>query len=168
AGEFAGDVFVGKAVEAISLDAPVMEGARDGEAAHQRIVRAVEGGVEGGDLREVWQYAADRADDVQALWLMERGKHHQRLDSRDAFLVEANRPGEAVAAMHDAVPDSGDLAKIEMAAEDGDGFRQDAAQVCVRPGIQRGLDLPLPLEYPQGQWIVAEIDHATGDPEGSA
>ena len=167
-GEFAGDIFVGEAVEAIPLDAPVMEGARDGEAAHQRIVRAVKGSVEGGALRQVRQHAADRADEAQALRLVERREHRQRIDGRDAFPVEASRPGEVVAAMYDAMPDGRDLAKIEMAAEDGDGLRQDAAQVRIRPCIQRDLDPLLPLAHPQGQRFVAEIDHAAGEPDGTA
>lgn len=67
--------------------------------------------------------------------------------------------GEAVEAMPLDAP-------VMECAWDGEGLRQDAAQIRVRPGIQRGLDPLLPLAYLQGQRIVAEIDYAPGDPEG--
>ena len=69
--------------------------------------------------------------------------------------------GEAVEAMPLDAP-------VMECAWDGEGLRQDAAQIRVRPGIQRGLDPLLPLAYLQGQRIVAEIDHAPGDPDGRA
>ena len=99
-----GDIFVRQAVEAVSPDAGIMQCARQGEAAGDVSVAAVEGGIEAGHLRQVRVRRGQRADRSQIVRLVQRGERNQPLQIPHDGLVDQHRRGEAGAAMDDAMP----------------------------------------------------------------
>ena len=113
-GQFAGDVLVGQAVEAIFPDAFRLEPARDRVAAYRRCERVVEGGVETADLQQPRPQRQEGADRRQAARLMQRGQRCQPVDRRDRGGVEADRTRKLPAAMDDPVTDAGQRVAAEM------------------------------------------------------
>ncbi|MGW9949137.1 hypothetical protein J2W92_004485 [Rhizobium leguminosarum] len=140
AAKLSGDEFIGKAVEAVTLDALVMQRAGNGEAANEIVLRGVEGGVEGGGLGKMRFQMLERADETQRLRLVQGRKRGQRIDGIDCGGVEGDRPGEAVAAMDDAVAGSVRGGHVEMIGEKRESLIDDAVQIFCHLGHQRPLE----------------------------
>ena len=75
-------------------------------------LRAVEGGVETGDLRYVGEHFLDRVDAVQVVRLVQRREAAVLGKLFEVGGAEHDRMRVAVAAMHDAVADGDDLAAL--------------------------------------------------------
>ena len=101
----AGDEFVGQAVEAVAAHAFVVEMLRDRVVVRQRIVAAVEGGVEAGDLRQVGGARENGADRREIVRLVQRRQRHIAFELGQHLVVDQDRPVVVRAAMHDAMPD---------------------------------------------------------------
>src|SRR6266481_4479721 len=101
-------------MKAVTFDTVVVKRARNREASDNCCVRAVERRVEGGSLRDIRPQMLYRTDQPQTLWLMQRSEHCQPIDRFDRRIVDPNRSGELIAAVHDAMTDSSDAADVEM------------------------------------------------------
>jgi hypothetical protein len=103
--QFAGDVTVGDAVEAITHHALIMQGTRQCEAPRQGILAGMEGGIEGGRLRQPRTQPRDGADQAQVLRLVQRRQRGQRLQLILDAGIQQHRFGQVQAAVDDAMTD---------------------------------------------------------------
>ena len=102
----AGGVGVREAVEAEPAHPVALPPfARQRVGGRRRRERGVEGGVEARDLRHVRQRPRDGVDGRQRLRLVKRRERGQLAQRRQHLVVEPDGRAEALAAVHDAVPD---------------------------------------------------------------
>jgi hypothetical protein len=99
------DIFVGKAVEAVTPHTFGVEGFRYRVVVGQRAVVAVKRGVEARDLRHIREACQRRADRRQIVGLVQWRQRDEAFQLRYHLLVDPYRPVVIRAAMHDAVPD---------------------------------------------------------------
>ena len=117
-----GDIFVGQAVEAVAPDAFGMELVRDRVMVGERIVVAMEGGIEAGDLRQCREIAQQRPDRRQVVRLMQRRQRDVALQPRHDRMIDQHRASMIRPAMDDAMAD-GDGVDVEFVAQPGAGDR---------------------------------------------
>jgi len=96
------------AVKSMVAHAGCGEIARQGELLRQRRLRAMEGGVEAGDLRHRRCSRCDRLDRGEVVRLMQRRKWHQPGECLDHSGVDQHWPSELGAAVNHAVPEGDD------------------------------------------------------------
>lgn len=161
--KLSGDEFIGEAVEAVALDALVMQRAGNGEAANKIVLRGVKGRVEGGDLGKMRFQMPEGADETQRLRLVQGRQRGQRIDGIDCGGVERDRIGKPVAAMNDAVAGSARGGHVEMIGETRESLIDDAVQIFRDLGIQRHLEGLRSFRQAERQRFGAEIDNALAD-----
>ena len=86
------DIFVGKAVEAVTPDALGMKLVRDRVVIGQRIVIAVKGRIETGDLRQCRKIVQQRSDRREVMRLVQRRQRSVSLQPRHHGVIDQNRP----------------------------------------------------------------------------
>ena len=133
-------VLVRGAVEAVAADAVVgVELVRDGVAPGVLGQGAVEGGVEHGDLRHVRPLLGDGADAQHVGGVVQRGQRVEPLDGAGDLVVDQDRLGEALAAVHHAVADGVELPVAELRVDGRVHLFQRLGMVA------RALDLAVAL-----------------------
>jgi len=104
-----GDELVGRSVKTVAAHALGGEFARQGEQLRDGWLAAVEGGVEAGGLRHLGQGSAHGVDASEVVRLVQRRERDELAQRLNGGVVEADRRGKALAAMHDAMADADDL-----------------------------------------------------------
>ena len=97
------DRFIGQAVKAVAADALLVQRLRQREALVDLRLRAVESGVETGDLRHGREGRARGLHPRQVVRLVQRRQRLQRRHRGEDGVVDQHRPGKGRAPMHDAV-----------------------------------------------------------------
>ena len=100
-----GDVLVGKAVEAVASDPFGMQLVRDRIVVGERIMIAVECGIEAGDLRQRREILRQGFDRSEIMRLMQRRQRYVALQARHDGLIDQHRLGMIRPTMHDAMAD---------------------------------------------------------------
>jgi hypothetical protein len=103
--QMVGHVFVGQSVEAVAAHAFRIEALGNGVAVRQFIVRAMEGGIETGNLGKLWKAREDRADRRQIVRLMQRRQRRVSFKIGDNVAVDQDRPIVFWAAVDDPLTD---------------------------------------------------------------
>ena len=98
-------------------------------------LRAVEGRIEARDLRQVRPVAADEADRLQIVRLVERCERNVLVELREHGIVDQRGTAEIHAAMHDAVANGGKRAAVQMPARP---FQDVEHALFMIDGIGRG------------------------------
>ncbi|ABA53469.1 hypothetical protein BURPS1710b_A1059 [Burkholderia pseudomallei 1710b] len=124
-----GDVPVRQPMKTVALDACVEQRARQREAPHEIGLRAVKRGIERCDLRQMRPQMAQRADQPHALRLMQRRERHERRDRVERALVDAHRPVERVAAVHDAMADRHELVHRQVRVDPAERLVEHRVQI---------------------------------------
>ena len=86
--------------------------ARNREQLRQIWLRAVEGGIEAGDLRYAGHALGEHLDAVEVVRLVQRRQHDELFELADSVGVEHHRCRVAFAAMDHAMADGNDLAVV--------------------------------------------------------
>ncbi|MBB5763377.1 hypothetical protein HNR01_003009 [Methylorubrum rhodesianum] len=90
---------------------------RDREELRDLRLRAVEGGVEAGDLRQVGELLPDDADRLQVVRLVQRRQRHQPFQGVEHRLVHPHGRRVGETPMHDAVAHGGEPVSAAMAPQ---------------------------------------------------
>ncbi len=142
-GSAARDVLVGQAVEAVAAHAAVGDRRRQREGLRDRRHRAVERGVEAGDLRQPGRAREHGADRREVVRLVQRRQRDEAVEAREDGFVDAHRPVVLDAAVDDAVADREQPVLRELAVQEVEQVRDRAVvaqrlvRVPVAPGEQR-------------------------------
>ncbi len=146
-------------MEAVAADALFREFARQGEGLNFPCMRAMEGRIEAGHLRQRRLPAADRTDGRQIVRLMQRRKRREAVEFFQQRVRDEDRLGVFRPAVHDAMADSRELPAAErfrrhddqhmrrLVVIDGSGllFRQ---QLAVRRETSDFGAAPMPSKRP--------------------
>ena len=106
---------------------------------------------------------ADRADQPDALRLMQRRQGHQGFDRVERIVGDRLGSGEPVAAMDDAMSDAGKRAHREMAPQPAERFIDHLVQVLRHGCFQRNVGGREPLDDMKRQGAVAQVDDAAAE-----
>src|SRR5258708_33571674 len=82
------DVFIGKPVKSIPPDTLIVQSAGYGVVVRDRVVIAVKGRVEAGDLGQSGKIAEQGADRRQIVGLMQRRERRETLQTRNHAMVD--------------------------------------------------------------------------------
>jgi len=102
--EDAGNVLVRQAMEAVATHAAIGDGLREREGLRDRRLRAMERGVEAGDLwqlRRPYEQVANRREIVR---LMQRRERDECLEPGEHGLVDAHRQGVVETPVENSMP----------------------------------------------------------------
>ena len=105
-------------MKAVAAHAFRVEVLRDRVVIRQRMMRAVEGGVEAGDLRKVGRACAERMDRREVVGLMQRRQRRVALEVREHLVVDHDRLVVSRSAMNDPMAD-GDRLELLRRAQPG-------------------------------------------------
>jgi hypothetical protein len=108
------DVFVRKAVKAVTAHSFRIELLRDGITIRKRAVAAVKRRVEAGDLRQIRTPVEKQADRRQIVGLMERRKRDVALQTRQNLRVDRGRLAIFRAAVNDAMAHRGGARRLRL------------------------------------------------------
>jgi hypothetical protein len=98
------DVFIREAMKAVAAHSFRVQVLRDGKMVCNRRMTAVEGGIEAGNLGELWKKRANGANRREIVWLVQGRKRHILIKPYEHLLGYQDWFVVLGAAMHDAVP----------------------------------------------------------------
>jgi hypothetical protein len=120
------NVFVGQAVEAVAAHAALGDGRRQRERLRQLGLRAVERGVEAGDLRHLRQAPGDQPDRREVMRLVQWRERHELLQLLHHPGVEPDGLRVRHAAVHHAMAHGGEAVCAAMRLQELDEVRHAA------------------------------------------
>ena len=118
-------------MEAVTPDTFGVELVRDRIVVGERIMSAVKGSVEAGDLRKCWKIGQQRPDRRQVMRLMQRRQRDEAFQPRHDGMIDQHRPVVIRPAMNDAMADR-NRGDAKLIPQPGAGDRHGGGNVSDR------------------------------------